>query len=271
MPEERLNVVMPGTFIVMPTYNEAENLPLMIEALFALPVQQLAVLVVDDNSPDGTGTIADRLAEQYPGRVYVLHNDHKGGLGPAYVRGMKQAVALGADYVMQMDADFSHQPKYVPQLIARLEEGYDVVVGSRFTAGGSVDEDWHLHRKLLTYFANRVYVPLILGIHISEATGGFRIWRREALIGLDLDRVRSNGYIFQVEVTYLAQKLGYRIAETPIYFPDRQRGKSKMSFLIQREAALRVWQVWWRHRHLTPHHRREQSYTSSDIPQPAAR
>lgn len=256
---------MPKTVIVMPTYNEAENLPLMAEALFALPVADLHLLLVDDNSPDGTGKIADLLAAKYMGQVHVIHNKGKGGLGPAYIRGMKAAVSIGADYIMQMDADFSHQPKYVPQLIATLENGYDVVIASRFVAGGSVDEDWHLHRKLLTYFANRIYVPTILGLKVREATGGFRIWRREALIGLDLDRVRSNGYIFQVEITYLAHKMGYRMTEMPIHFPDRARGKSKMSFIIQREAALRVWQVWWRHRKLTPQMRREEAYTEQPV------
>lgn len=262
---------MPKTVVVMPTYNEAENLPLITEAIFALPVENLHILVVDDNSPDGTGKIADDLAQKYAGRLHVIHNAGKGGLGPAYVRGMKAAISMGADYVLQMDADFSHQPKYLPGLIAKLESGYDVVIASRFVEGGSVDEGWHLHRKLLTYFANRIYVPAILGLKVREATGGFRIWRREALIGLDLDRVRSNGYIFQVEITYLAHKMGYRMSEIPIHFPDRARGKSKMSFIIQREAALRVWQVWWRHRHLTPQMRRHEAYHEQPVEPVAVR
>ncbi len=257
---------MPKTVVVLPTYNEAENLPLMVAALLALPVSDLAVLVVDDNSPDGTGQIADGLVAQHAGRVFVLHRREKAGLGPAYIAGLKQALALGAEQVLQMDCDFSHQPHYIPQLLAKLDAGSDLVIGSRFTRGGSLDESWGLHRRLLSLFANRVYVPLILGLPTSEATGGFRAWRREALIGLDLDRVRSNGYVFLVEITYLAHRLGYRIAEIPIHFPDRQRGQSKMSLRIQIEAALRVWQVWWYHRRLTPQMRRQQAYVEPAVP-----
>lgn len=257
---------MPKTIVVLPTYNEAENLPLMVEALLALPVEDLQVLVVDDNSPDGTGEIAERLASQHGERVHVLRRERKDGLGPAYIAGLKRALDLGADQVIQMDCDFSHQPKYIPELIAKLESGFDMVIASRFVRGGSLDANWGLHRKLLSYFANRIYVPLILSLPTKEATGGFRIWRRDALIGLDLDRVRSNGYVFLVEITYLAYKMGYRMSEIPIHFPDRKRGNSKMSLRIQIEAALRVWQVWGRHRHLTPQMRRREAYQE----QPAA-
>lgn len=251
---------MPKIVVVLPTYNEAENLPLMAQALFALPLDDLQILVVDDNSPDGTGAIADRLAAQHPERVHVLHRAGKEGLGPAYIAGLKRALAMDADYVLQMDCDFSHQPKYIPEMLAKLDSGHDMVIASRFMRGGSLDEHWGLHRKLLSAFANRIYVPLILSLPTHEATGGFRVWRRDALIGLDLDRVRSNGYVFLVEITYLAHKMGYRIAEIPIHFPDRQRGDSKMSLRIQIEAALRVWQVWWRHRRLTPQMRRRTAY-----------
>ena len=255
---------MTKTTVVMPTYNERENLPLIAKAILELPAEDLNLLVVDDNSPDGTGQLADSLMDQYPGRVAVLHRQEKNGLGPAYVAGFKQAISLGADYMVQMDADFSHQPKYLLDLITKANEGYDMVAGSRFAAGGSVDESWPLFRKLLSWFANRVYVRVLLGIPLSDSTGGFRLWRRQTLIGIDLDRVRSNGYVFQVEIAYLASRLGYRIAEIPIYFPDRQLGDSKMDARIQIEAALRVWQVMYRHRGLNPNKRRTRLYTAPD-------
>lgn len=249
----------PAITMVLPTYNERENLALMVEALLALPLV-VNILIVDDNSPDGTGAIADGLAAARPERIAVLHRAEKNGLGPAYVEGFKHALNAGADYIFQMDTDFSHQPKYVPQMVARLEEGYDIVLGSRFAAGGGVDQDWSPYRKLLTRFANGLYVRTILNMPIADATGGFRVWRREVLIGLDLDRVRSNGYVFQVEIAYVAHRLGFRMAEVPIYFPDRRLGISKMNIRIQIEAAMRVWQVWARHRTLTPSQRRQVAY-----------
>lgn len=184
----------------------------------------------------------------------------KNGLGPAYIAGFKRALELGADQIIQMDADFSHQPKYLPELIAQLDSGVDLVIASRFMKGGGVDENWGFYRKLLSWFANSIYVRVILNIPVSDATGGFRIWRRATLIGLDLDRIRSNGYVFQVEMAYVTHRLGYRIGELPIYFPDRKRGQSKMDFRIQIEAALRVWQVMLRHRALTPGMRRTKAY-----------
>jgi dolichol-phosphate mannosyltransferase len=254
---------MPKVTVVMPTYNEAANLPPMAEALFALPLENLTMLVVDDNSPDGTGQIAEELATRYPGRIAVLHREAKGGLGPAYIAGFKQVLsATDADYLLQMDADFSHQPHYIPQMVAKLEEGHDVVIGSRLMPGGSVDESWPVYRKLLSWFANRVYVPTILGVPIYDSTGGFRLWRRQPLIGLDLDRMRSSGYVFQVEIAYVAHRLGFSAAEIPIHFPDRTRGASKMSTRIQIEAAVRVWQVLLRHRMLNPQMRRTEAYTS---------
>jgi dolichol-phosphate mannosyltransferase len=251
---------MPNIMVVMPTYNEAENITAITEALLALPVN-LQILVVDDNSPDGTGQIADGLREQHPGRVHTLHRYEKGGLGPAYIAGFKEALRLNADYVIQMDADFSHQPKYIPDMIAKLESGCDLVIASRFAPGGGVDENWSFYRKLLSWFANRVYTRLLLNIPVYDATAGYRIWRRDTLIGLDLDRVRSNGYVFQVEMAYVSCRLGFNVAEIPIYFPDRQRGQSKMDLRIQLEAALRVWQVMLRHRALRPGDRRTHVYT----------
>jgi dolichol-phosphate mannosyltransferase len=255
---------MTKTMVVMPTYNERENLPLIVEALLALPIDDLNVLVVDDNSPDGTGQLADGLAEKHPERVSVLHRTEKNGLGPAYIAGFKKALSLGAEYLVQMDADFSHQPKYLIDLIAKADEGYDMVSGSRWANGGSVDESWPVYRKLLSYFANRIYVRLLLGIPLNDATGGFRLWRRQTLIGIDLDRVRSNGYVFQVEIAYLTSRLGFSIAEVPIHFPDRQRGDSKMDARIQIEAALRVWQVMARHHNLKPAMRRTRLYTAAE-------
>jgi len=239
---------------VLPTYNEAENLALMVEALLALrlPVE-FSILIVDDNSPDGTGQIADRLAAEHPGCVEVMHRAGKLGLGTAYVQGFRHVLARGADVALQMDSDFSHDPKYLPQMVDTLLTcGCDLVIGSRYVAGGSVDESWSIGRKLLSWWANSVYVNLILGTKVKDSTGGFRLWRRCVLEGMDWSRIRSNGYVFQVETIYVAEKLGYSDAEVPIYFADRKRGHSKMSFKVQLEAALRVWQVWWRHRHLTP-------------------
>ncbi len=252
---------MSKTIIVLPTYNEAENLPLMVDALFAQPIENLTILVVDDNSPDGTGKIADDLAaNKYPGRITVMHRAGKEGLGPAYIAGFKKALTMDCDYIVQMDCDFSHQPKYVPQLIAAMDKN-DLVLGSRWVKGGSVDERWSFYRKLLSWFANRVYIPTILGIPVHDATGGFRCWRRQTLIGLDLDRIRSKGYVFMAEMIYVTTRLGFRVAEIPIHFPDRTLGKSKMGANIQIEAAIRVWQVMSLHHSLNPEMRRTTAYT----------
>lgn len=242
---------MPKTMVVMPTYNEAGNLPPMMQALFALGVADLEVLIVDDNSPDGTGRLAESLSAEHGGRIQVLHRQQKNGLGPAYVAGFKHAIGLGADILIQMDADFSHQPRYIPELLHSLQDA-DLVIGSRWIRGGGVDETWGWHRKLLSMWANRIYTPLILGMPIYDATGGYRAWRRETLIGMDLDRVQANGYVFQVEMAYLAYRLGYRVREVPIYFPDRKVGTSKMSSKVALEAALRVWDIRQRYHHLTP-------------------
>jgi dolichol-phosphate mannosyltransferase len=239
--------------VVLPTYNEAENLLLMVAALRDLQVPDLSVLVVDDNSPDGTGQLADDLAAQLPGMVAVLHRSGKQGLGTAYIEGFRVALAHGADAVLQMDCDFSHSPEYVPQMIQKMQEtNCDVVIGSRYVKGGRLDDTWGVSRKLLSWWANSVYVRMILRTNVLDATGGFRLWKREVLEGIDLNRIRSNGYVFQVETIYVTEKLGYRICEIPIYFADRKRGQSKMSFKVQSEAALRVWQVFMRHRRLKP-------------------
>jgi dolichol-phosphate mannosyltransferase len=256
---------MPKLMIVLPTYNEAENLPGIVDALFLLPLDNINLLIVDDNSPDGTGKMADEFAEQRRERIQVLHRTEKSGLGPAYVAGFKRAIALGADYIAQMDADFSHQPKYIFNMYDLLEKGADMALGSRFIKGGSVDSSWAMYRKLLSWWANRIYVPTILHIPVYDATGGFRMWKRETLIGMDLDRIQSNGYVFQVEMAYVAVRLGYKVVETPIHFPDRQRGESKMNSGVAMEAAKRVWEIRRRHHTLNPLMRREESYP---VPEP---
>ena len=176
-----------------------------------------------------------------------------------YIEGFKYALALGAELVIQMDADLSHQPKYIPRLLEQARQ-YDIVIGSRYADGGSVDEGWGPLRKLLSWWANRVYTPAILGLPTRDATGGFRIYQRQCLIGMDLDRVRANGYVFMVELAFVAHRLGYRIGEIPIHFPDRRHGDSKMSSAIALEAALRVWQIRKRHRRLKPADRRSADY-----------
>ncbi|PJF29689.1 MAG: polyprenol monophosphomannose synthase [Phototrophicales bacterium] len=244
---------MPKFTVVLPTYNEIGNLKNMVDALFALNIPDFHLLVVDDNSPDGTGQLADELAANSDGHIRVLHRQEKNGLGPAYIAGFKQAIADGADYVLQMDADFSHQPKYIPQMLDKLHaENADVVLASRYVKGGSVDQSWGVYRKLLSWWANRIYVPAILGLPVRDATGGFKLWRKETLVGIDVDRVHSNGYVFQVEMSYLAHRLGYKIAEIAIHFPDRQVGESKMSSKVAIEAATRVWQLRWQYKNLKP-------------------
>jgi len=248
----------PKVFIVLPTYNERENVRRLLPVLFALEIPRLELLVVDDNSPDGTGRIVEEWAAAagLRGRVHVLHRPQKQGLGPAYIAGFRLALDMGAGLLLQMDADFSHQPQYVPQLLALTSE-YDVVVGSRFVPGGSVDESWSPLRKLLSWWANRVYTPAILGLPVKDATGGFRVWQRATLEGMGLERVKANGYVFQVEMITLAHRLGYRISETPIHFPDRQYGDSKMSGIVAIEASLRLWQIALRYRHISPRDRRK--------------
>jgi dolichol-phosphate mannosyltransferase len=240
--------------IVIPTYNEAENLTALARALWDLPLPDVRLLIVDDGSPDGTGDLANDLAQEHLGRLSVIHRPRKLGLGSAYIAGFLAALESGAQAIGQMDADFSHAPHYLPGFLDMLELS-DAVLGSRYVLGGNVDRRWSLGRKLLSSFGN-VYARGILGLKARDATGGFRVWRRETLLGMPLDHIRSNGYVFQVEMAYVAQRLGYQLAEAPIYFEDRRIGRSKMSLQIQLEAALRVWQVLATHRGLTPAHRR---------------
>ena len=234
--------------VVTPTYNEAENLPKLVSAFFALPIEGLSILVVDDNSPDGTGQIADQLASDHPERIEAIHRSEKLGLGTAYVTGFRRAIEKGAEAIAQMDTDFSHPPEMLPVLLTALKS-YDVTLGSRYVPGGGVDRNWSFWRKGLSAFGN-LYARLILGLPVRDATGGFKIWRSETLQGMPLGKIRSNGYAFQVEMAYVAYRLGYTFKEEPFYFADRKWGRSKMSFQIQKEAAIRVWQMRFEYRSL---------------------
>jgi dolichol-phosphate mannosyltransferase len=227
--------------VVVPTYNEAENLTRLAAVLFSLSLDDLRLLVVDDHSPDGTGELADQLAQEHAPKIFVIHRTGKLGLGTAYLAGFRQALKDGADLVCQMDADFSHPPEKIPELVKAIARS-DVALGSRYVPGGNLDVKWPLWRKGLSTFGNW-YARTILGLSVQDVTGGFRLWKRATLEGMPLDRIRSNGYMFQVEMTYVASKLGYQFVEVPIYFADRKFGTSKMSFSIQVEAAFRTWQL----------------------------
>ena len=243
--------------VVIPTYNEADNLPAIAAALFALPFARLQLLVVDDNSPDGTGQVADELAARYNAhahpdrpRIVVIHRKGKGGLGTAYVEGMQAALADGAEYVLQMDADFSHSPIYIPQMLGvMLATDAHVVIGSRYVPGGTLDEGWGPGRRLLSWWAN-LYSRAILNLRIRDMTAGFKLWRRATLLEIGLEKIRSNGYSFQVEMAYLCEKRGYRLIEIPIHFEDRRIGQSKLDVPVKLESAWRTWQIRWRYRHL---------------------
>lgn len=232
----------PHTWLVVPTYDEAENIePLVDAALRHLPAP-CTILIVDDSSPDGTGDIADRLAAER-GEVRVLHRTVKEGLGPAYVAGFREALAGGADFVCQMDADFSHDPGDLPRLLAALKHA-DVALGSRYAAGGGV-EHWGPTRRLISR-GGSAYARRLLGVPIKDLTGGFKAFRREVLDAIELGTIPSLGYAFQVETTYRAIRAGFRVVEVPILFHDRRVGDSKMSGRIVIEAALRVPAMRWR-------------------------
>ncbi len=226
---------------VIPTYNEALNLPVLVSALFDQELPGLHLLIVDDNSPDGTGDRAEALARQYPGKLSVIHRPAKEGLGKAYIQGFRCALEQGADVVGMMDADLSHPPDTLSVLLSKLENA-DVAIGSRYVPGGSVDKGWPFWRKGLSWFAN-AYARTILGLPIRDATGGYRLWRRSALEVIPFEHSRSNGYVFIVELAYMAKLAGLTFAEAPIYFAERTQGQSKMSLRIQIEAAFRVWQL----------------------------
>jgi dolichol-phosphate mannosyltransferase len=230
---------MPGpAWLILPTFDEAEN----IEAIVAAALAALAggaregfrLLVVDDASPDGTGRLADRLAAEHP-EVEVLHRTRREGLGPAYLAGFRHALAAGAGAVLEMDADFSHDPADLPRLLAAIDAGADLALGSRYVAGGAV-ADWGLARRVLSR-GGCAYAQLVLGLPIRDLTGGFKCFRREVLEAIDLESVHSAGYAFQVELTYRALGRGFRVVEVPIVFRDRRLGRSKMSPAIAIEAC----------------------------------
>ncbi|WP_405862602.1 polyprenol monophosphomannose synthase [Streptomyces sp. NBC_00090] len=236
-------VVSPKTVVVVPTYNERDNLPVLAGLLADLPVPNLHLLVVDDDSPDGTGEIADKLAAETPDTIGVLHRGAKDGLGRAYLAGMARALDEGADIVVQMDADLSHPASAIPAMIDALSTGNaSVVIGSRYVAGGSIASDWPWFRRALSAWAN-IYVNVILRLRLKDATAGFKAWRAETLRALDLNSVHSNGYSFQVEMNHRAVRRGFTILEVPIRFEERGHGASKMSLGVQLESALTPWRL----------------------------
>ncbi len=259
--------------VVIPTYNEADNLPAIVAAILGPGAPGFQVLIVDDNSPDGTGDIADNLATEYNGpaagerpRIVVIHRQGKGGLGSAYVAGMTRALDDGADFIVQMDADFSHSPRYIPQMLGvMLATEADVVIGSRYVPGGSLDERWTWWRRFMSWWAN-LYSRMILNLRIRDMTAGFKLWRRQALLDIGLENIRSNGYSFQVEMAYLSEKLGFRIIEIPIHFEDRRIGQSKLDVPVKLESAWRTWQIRMRYRNLNA---RPQSSGNVTSPVPA--
>ncbi|MQG38318.1 MAG: polyprenol monophosphomannose synthase [SAR202 cluster bacterium] len=224
--------------VVVPTYNESETLPQLIEKVVAQGIDGLGFIVVDDGSPDGTGAIADGLADEFTGVFIVLHREGKQGLGTAYMAGFQTALDAGAQNIVEMDADLSHPPEVLPGLIAELDEA-DVAVASRYTPGGGVDPGWSWARKQISYWGN-VGIRLILGLEVKDATAGFKAFRRTALERIGLDRLRLSGFGFQAEVAYRCEQTGLKVVEHPYVFMERTAGKSKMSFGIVVEAFFRL-------------------------------
>jgi dolichol-phosphate mannosyltransferase len=232
-----LDTAVADCTVVIPTYNEHDTIEPLLEQILALP--RFRVLVVDDGSPDGTGDLVAAQAREEP-RVGLLAREGKQGLGTAYLAGFRRALAEGAQYIFEMDADFSHDPIYLPQLLAATER-YDLVLGSRYVPGGGTT-DWGVIRRLISRGGN-LYARLVLGLPVSDATGGFRCYRRQVLETVPLDAVRSNGYSFQIEMVYRTLRAGFRVGEVPIIFPDRRVGQSKMSRRIVVEALINVWKL----------------------------
>jgi dolichol-phosphate mannosyltransferase len=229
-------MAIPATWLILPTYNEAENIAPFVEAVQKELPDTARVLIVDDSSPDGTGEIADRLAAEREG-VSVLHRPTREGLGPAYIAGFREALAGGAELILEMDSDFSHEPAYLPRLLEAVD-GADLAIGSRYVDGGGVG-DWGAVRRAISR-GGSTYARLVLGVPINDLTGGFKCFRREVLEAIDLDTVQAKGYAFQVELTYRAVQKGFRVVEVPIVFRDRRVGDSKMSRAIVAEAIWRV-------------------------------
>ncbi len=227
--------------VIVPTYNERDNIARLIPPVLEKD-PRLEVLVVDDASPDGTGQIVDEMAAQNP-RVHVLHREGKMGLGTAYLAGFRWGLDHGYDYVFEMDADFSHDPNHLPQFLDAIKDA-DLVLGSRYRKGKVTVVNWPMTRLILSYFAN-FYARTVTGLPLEDSTGGFKCFRRSVLETIDLDAVRSNGYAFQIEMSFRAWKKGFRIVEIPIVFVDRTEGESKMSRKIVREAVWMVWRLRW--------------------------
>ena len=223
--------------VIIPTYNETENISRLIQAVLAQD-RRLEILVVDDGSPDGTGALVDGIAAQN-NRVHILHRPKKMGLGTAYIAGFRWSLERKYDYTFEMDADFSHDPAHLPEFLRTIQTA-DLVLGSRYRNGKVTVVNWPIGRLLLSYFAN-IYARIVTGLPLFDATGGFKVYRRAVLEGIELDRVRSNGYAFQIEMSFRAWKKNFRIVEIPIVFVDRTEGTSKMSKSIVREA---IWMVW---------------------------
>jgi dolichol-phosphate mannosyltransferase len=230
--------VTKSALVIIPTFNERENLPVVAAGVLAYP--NVHLMVVDDSSPDGTGAIADDLARQFPGRVDVLHRTERPGLGRSYIDGIRIAIERPYDVICQMDADLSHDPGYLPALVAATDRA-DVVIGSRYVPGGDI-VNWPKRRRLLSRFAN-VYIRLVTRLSPRDCTSGYRCWRRTALAALPLDRFNSDGYSFLVEMLYAAARAGCRFAEVPITFVERRVGQSKLSSAVLLESAITPWRL----------------------------
>jgi len=224
---------VPDSLVIIPTYNERENVEKIIRKVFSLPVD-FHVLIIDDNSPDGTADIVKNLANEFQGKLFILERPSKSGLGTAYIQGFKWAIEKKYDCIFEMDADFSHNPDDLVRLREACVKGADVAIGSRYVSGGKV-QNWPINRILMSYFAS-VYVRMILWINIRDTTAGFKCYRRRVLETINLDNIRFIGYAFQIEMKYTAKKLGFKIVEVPVTFIDRQEGTSKMNTKIFNEA-----------------------------------
>jgi dolichol-phosphate mannosyltransferase len=231
------------TLVLIPTYNEKENIPILVGELMRMP--GVHVMVLDDQSPDGTGRIADQLAQTYPGRVQCLHRTGQRGLGVSYLEGFHRAIDSDFDFVGQMDADLSHDPKYLPAMIEAASNGADLVIGSRYLNGISV-VNWPLRRIILSQFAN-FYIRTVTGLHLRDITTGYRCWRRQSLARLPLDRIVSDGYAFLLDVTFMAAAAGLAIEESPIIFVERRQGASKLSKGVLVESLFTPWKLIMRH------------------------
>ncbi|HUS94501.1 MAG TPA: polyprenol monophosphomannose synthase [Patescibacteria group bacterium] len=242
---------MLNSLVIIPTHNEVNNLPVLVAELWALQMPGLSILIVDGDSSDGTGQLADELAQQRPDSLSVLHLSARGGLRRAYIAGFKWAIVHGACYIIQMDCDFSHSPKYIPVMLESAKQA-DLVIGSRYISGGKMDERMGILRYLRSWWANTIYARSILNLGVKDVTSGYRCWQAHALQHIDLDGIASNGYSFQIEMAYVAEKLGYKIAEVPIFFEERRIGQTKMRLSAKVEAAWRIWYLAWRYRELSP-------------------